>query len=177
MTFQTDIATTAEIAARRRLGLGDHLRWTEWAQNMLAVGHDMPGLCMMAGEIQPFNAFEMDDLFDRSMFELGLPSVQTDAEACQIFCASRTRAVLNHKTSWSLVLSELFSIEHVHFEHGGQYTISGLYWTWRDLEETGCTYHTDIRPETLDDIVLGEFQHWYQVCSKTKIYRDLMLLP
>ena len=72
---------TAEVTAWRFLNEGRGEAMVKWAESMVLSGFDSPALFILLGETAPFNAFEMNELFDRAAFELGLPAIKSDVDA------------------------------------------------------------------------------------------------
>lgn len=64
--------TTSQILLYRALSRSVDEHWVSWAVTMLEQGYDTPHLRILAGELPPFNQFEMQSLVDNVLEELNL---------------------------------------------------------------------------------------------------------
>jgi len=78
--------TTARILADRALQEPCGQQCVNWAVSMLVAGHDGRYLAMLAGLSPPYNHFELADLRDRALAEVGAPEL-TDVEAVRAYVA------------------------------------------------------------------------------------------
>ena len=65
--------STIEILARRKLDRSCGQECVDWAIGMLERGFESRSLLMLAGVTPPLNHFEIRDLRDRALEEMGLP--------------------------------------------------------------------------------------------------------
>lgn len=68
----TPIPSTAEILIFKMLGDNINKKWIDWAYDMLMAGFETENLIILAGEIEPYNQFELQRLTDKILDELGL---------------------------------------------------------------------------------------------------------
>jgi hypothetical protein len=66
------IPATAEILAFKMLGESVDKRWINWAYDMLCAGFETESLVMLAGEVEPYNQFELQSLTNKVFSELYL---------------------------------------------------------------------------------------------------------
>ena len=72
------VKTTAEILAFKVLNRDIDKTWVNWAVEMLMAGFDGEYLTIMAGESEPFNQFQMQELADKVLTELELDHLDKD---------------------------------------------------------------------------------------------------
>jgi hypothetical protein len=65
----------------------------EWAAAMLTAGHDTPHLRRLAGLLSPVNAFEVAELRDRALDELGFAPTAPDVALRQFAAEHLTEAL------------------------------------------------------------------------------------
>lgn len=114
----TPALTTSEVLAYRRFEKVPDESWVEWAVAMLAAGHDTPALRVMAGELGPFNAFEMWAMTDRVVAELGLTPFDDDRDAALALATVRIRQMLDGVILHEAGLHELWDL-HLSLDHSG----------------------------------------------------------
>ncbi len=105
-----NMLTTPEIAALRILGYSVDSRWIEWAQNMLAEGHDTPTLRILAGELPPFDSWEMRPMVAQTLNELGV-ELPHNAEAAALQLARvRVQKIIDGTMSQAEALFSLADV-------------------------------------------------------------------
>ncbi len=70
--------STRAIQGTRALNYAPDQRWIDWAERLLVEGTDTPSLRIMAGLLPPFNSFEVAQLLDRVLDDLGVTAVGPD---------------------------------------------------------------------------------------------------
>jgi hypothetical protein len=85
--------TTTRILAYKALQVPCGRECVDWAISKLEEGKSGHHLAMLAGMVAPFNHFEMADLRDRAMRELGVPE-RSDVLAVEAYAAERLRRAL-----------------------------------------------------------------------------------
>jgi hypothetical protein len=91
--MSTRRVTTAEIVAGRALEEECGQECVEWAVTMLIEGRDTPHLRVLAGMLPPHNHFQLADLRDKALSELGEPSLSRD-RAIVVYARERLHAAL-----------------------------------------------------------------------------------
>lgn len=66
------IPSTAEILVFKMIGDNVNKKWTDWAYEMLLAGFETENLIQLAGELEPYNQFELQRLTDNIFEELNL---------------------------------------------------------------------------------------------------------
>jgi hypothetical protein len=66
------VKSTAEILACKLLNRDIDKTWVDWAVDMLMAGYDTEHLTILAGEREPFNQFQLQELADKVLTELQL---------------------------------------------------------------------------------------------------------
>lgn len=66
------VPSTAEILVFKMLGNNVNKKWIDWAYDMLCAGFERENLVMLAGELEPYNQFELQSLADKVLKELDL---------------------------------------------------------------------------------------------------------
>jgi hypothetical protein len=105
--MRTQYPTTNEVLARRALGRSIDQRFVDWAIGLLEAGADTPHLQVLAGSTPPFNYFEMRQIFDVVVHELGLQVPAEALSAVRLYASERVGAVLTGAAAASELLAEL----------------------------------------------------------------------
>ncbi|MET4084175.1 hypothetical protein ABIB40_004149 [Pedobacter sp. UYP30] len=66
------VESTTEILTLKALNRNINMTWVEWAIEMLTAGFDTENLAILAGESEPFNQFQLQDLTTKVLEELEL---------------------------------------------------------------------------------------------------------
>jgi hypothetical protein len=66
------IKSTAEILAFKALNRNIDKTWVNWAVDMLIAGYETENLIILAGEIEPYDQFELQKLTSKILEELNL---------------------------------------------------------------------------------------------------------
>jgi hypothetical protein len=74
------IDSTCEILAFKALNRDIDQKWTEWALNMVMAGFDNEYLLILAGESEPFNQFQLQNLTTKVLDDLNLD--YSDKDLC-----------------------------------------------------------------------------------------------
>lgn len=59
-------------------------RWVQWAERLLLEGADTPHLVRLAGWSDGWNQFELGELVDRVLEELGVEPCTSSSDACML---------------------------------------------------------------------------------------------
>ena len=159
--MQSNIPTTAEILAIRKLGRSVDSRWAEWAISMLENGCNAPSLRILAGETALFNKFEMEELVDRTLDELGLTQHQSHVEAARAYTSVLVQQLLDGRASIDAVLSEL---THLCIELGRLqdiYEFYLLHYARKDLQHYETQhYWLGANRQNIDQIIDERCKTW-----------------
>ncbi len=66
------VKATAEILAFKALNRDIDKAWVDWAVDMLMAGFDTENLAILAGEFEPYNQFQLQNLTTKVLDELRL---------------------------------------------------------------------------------------------------------
>lgn len=66
------VKSTAEVLALKALNRDINKTWVDWAVEMLMGGFDTENLAILAGEFEPYNQFQLQDLTTKVLDELQL---------------------------------------------------------------------------------------------------------
>jgi hypothetical protein len=91
--MQSRRVSTAEILAARALEHPCGQECVDWAVTMLIEGRDAPHLRMLAGQERPYNHFELANLRDRALDELGEGRGFRD-QAVRLYARERLQAAI-----------------------------------------------------------------------------------
>jgi hypothetical protein len=72
------VRSTAEILAFKALDRNVNRKWVNWAMEMVAAGFETEYLLILAGEMEPFNQFQMQELTHKVLKELQLDYSDTE---------------------------------------------------------------------------------------------------
>ena len=124
--------TTLEILARRALNLPCGQECVDWAIDMLLMDVDTPHLRQLAGAIAPFSTFELSQMRDRALEELGAPAV-APADAPIVFARERLRLALDGKAD---LVDEVYEIAQLSLglDRRLLFDFELLWWAYQDLE-------------------------------------------
>lgn len=161
MTFVASNLTTAEVAAMRRLGHHVDEGWIDWAVDQLAKGSTSDALCSLAAQTPPFNTFEIPELVDEALRDLGAPSIPTEAKAATILAEHNIRRALAGEQSFETTLAglERLCIElnylrdlFIFYQLQGA---ADLWWG-----ETARSWSPDGKIRDFRSVVAAEFRAW-----------------
>jgi hypothetical protein len=159
----THCPTTNEILARRALSKSIDQRFVDWAVAQLESGADTPHLRMLAGCMPPFNYFEMRQLLDSALRELGLRLPHDRAAAVQMFAQERIAAVLTGNAQAPEVLAELhdYCIELDY--HRDLLDFYLLHNAWTDLQVQKVQwYWPGADRSNIEWVIAGYFRSWLE---------------
>ena len=148
--------TTNMLIAKRGLQklLGSEA--SEWATDQLVQGRDTPHLRQLAGTTGSENSFELQDLFDRALHELGL-SVPSREQAILLYAQELARDYLEGKATREHLLHELCQLCISTGYMRDIYPFYWLRWTHDDLKErVFSTYRKDATRENFEELLRAE---------------------
>jgi hypothetical protein len=152
-------ASTKEILALRVLNKTVDKRFVDWAISLLEKGCDTPHLRMLAGEIAPFNQFEMLELVDKVFKELNL-SWSNQEMVIKDYVAELLKDMLNGNRSSSSVLDRL---KRIYIELEDRF-LQDFYFLWFAQEDLQVKDHQYYWPDTdrsnIDKKINEYAQNW-----------------
>lgn len=155
------VPTTAEIVALRGLERGVDERWCAWAISLLEKGTDTPSLSVLAGERPPYNQFELGELVDRVLVELGVSKYSCVEDAAVAYASVRTQHLLSGCDTADVVLSELGALCWELELSGDIHDFYLLHWGLDDLKhDTMCYHWPDANRGNIHQIIRNCCQKW-----------------
>ncbi|MBD1383967.1 hypothetical protein IDJ75_01650 [Mucilaginibacter rigui] len=160
------IPSTAEILAFKVLGRAIDKTWVNWAYDMLEAGFETENLVILAGEIQPYNQFELQSLTDRVFIELNLALNNRERILKKYVCYLVDKALTGEVkfiAMLGIVKDMYFELDH-DSSFGGFYL---LYWAYDDLEYSEQQWYWDgATRENIDEMARDYFIQWKAECAE-----------
>lgn len=158
------VKTTAEILAFKALNRDIDKAWVDWAVDMLMAGYDTEHLTILAGESEPFNQFEMQELADKVLAELQLDYSDKDQTiknyACYLIDKSLDGELDNFKV---LNILKDICIELDYEKY--LYDFYSLYFAKDDLSYSENQWYWDGATRgNIDKIIMDYFTTWKTNC-------------
>ncbi len=155
------VPTTIEVAAFRKVGRYVDDRCVAWALNMIDAGTITPSICALAAACPPFSAFEMPELVDRALEEVGAKPIPTETHGVRIIASIRAKQALDGELSIDVALAELHQlfIEHDHLSEIFDFYL--LHEANEDLKlDSFQWYWPSATRENFKHVVTDRFQQW-----------------
>lgn len=159
------VPSTAEMLAFKMLGRNADKRWADWAYDMLMAGYDTENLVILAGELEPFNQFEIEKLTDKIFAELGLTWDNRELVYKNYACYLVGQA-LSGKKAFINVLDILNGI-YLEREFEPPYKdFYSLYYAIDDLKYSNDQYYlAGVSRENIDEVIVQYFTEWHGKCN------------
>ncbi len=159
------VNTTAEILAFKALNRDIDETWIDWAVDMLIAGYDTDHLIILAGESEPFNQFQMQELVSKVLAELKLEYSDKDQViknyACYLIDKSLEGELENFKV---LDILKDICIELDYEKY--LYDFYSLYFAKDDLSYSEDQwYWNGATRENIDKIITDYFIAWKTNCT------------
>jgi hypothetical protein len=159
------VKSTAEILAFKALNLEVDKTWVDWAVDMLMAGFNTEHLAILAGESEPFNQFQMQELVDKVLAELQLgfkDKAQTIKNyACYLIDKSLNGELDNFKV---LDILKDICIELDYEKYLYEFYL--LYFAKYDLSYSKNQYYWNgATRENIDKVVTNYFVVWKTKCE------------
>jgi hypothetical protein len=154
------IPSTAEILAFKMLGKSVDKRWINWAYDMLNAGFETESLVMLAGEIEPYNQFELQSLTNKVFNELNLTWDDIEQVYTNYICYLVSEAIAN-----KLKLEEVLNtIKEIYYQLDYEPSLQDfymLYCAYDDLKYSDNQYYWEgANRGNIDLIVRQYFEDW-----------------
>ena len=137
------IPPTAEILAFKMLGQNVNKRWIAWAYDMLEAGFESENLVILAGEVEPYNQFELRSLTDKVFTELNLSWENRELVYKDYVCYLVTKALDNELKAES-VLNALKDIYIKSNYEPPLHDFYLLYFAFEDLKYSENQWYWDV---------------------------------
>lgn len=159
--MKNTVPTTAEIVALRGLGRSVDERCCAWAISLLEKRTETPSLCVLAGERPPYNQFELEELVDRVLAELGVPKYSFIGDAVVAYASVRAQHRLSGCDTADAVLSDLGALCSDMDYSDEIYDFYLLRWGLDDLKhDTMCYHWPDANRGNIHQIIHSYCQKW-----------------
>jgi len=154
------IASTAEILAFKMLGRNINKKWIDWAYDMLSAGFETENLLILAGELEPYNQFELQNLTDKVFNELNLTWENRELVYKNYACYLVGEA-LDGKSKVANVLSILKDI-YIELDYETSLEdFAMLYYANDDLSYSENQWYWEgATRENIDEIIKNYFVEW-----------------
>lgn len=159
------VKSTAEILAFKALNRDINKNWVDWAVEMLMAGFDTENLAILAGEFEPYNQFQLQDLTTKVLDELQLDYSDKDQTiknyACYLIDKSLGGELDNFKVLDTLkdICIELDYAKYL-------YDFYSLYFAKDDLSYSENQWYWDgATRENIEKIITDYFVNWKANCA------------
>jgi hypothetical protein len=132
--------TTAEIVARRALEMTCGQECVDWATDVLTAGRDTPHLRMLAGAEGPHNHFELAELRDRTLDELGEAPV-SHVDGVRIYARERLRAATAGSADLRVEIAVVADLCSTNDYPGELHDFYLLHNAYEDLQSLGVQFY------------------------------------
>ena len=132
--------TTARILADKAIQMACGEECVDWAMQLLESGHDTDYVARLAGMLPPHNHFEIADMRDRVLQELGQLDVPP-SEAIRQYAVDILKSALNGESE---LLDAIARVKNVCGDYGCEpdvYDFYLLYFAHCDLQETDVQFY------------------------------------
>jgi len=154
------IPSTAEILAFKMIGNNVNKKWIDWAYAMLLTGFETENLIILAGEIEPYNQFELRRLTDNIFDELNL-TWEDEEQVYKNYASYLIKAALDGKIQIINVLDILKDV-YIGMNYNPPYSdFYSLYYAYDDLKYSeNQWYWPGATRENIDEIIKEYFVKW-----------------
>jgi len=154
------VKSTAEILAFKVLNRDIDKAWIEWGIDMLMVGYESEHSLILAGQSEPFDQFEMQDLAGRVLTDLQL-EYSDKTRIINHYVLFFVEKSLNEEIDAFNVLNILKDICIELDYRVNLYDFYSLYYAKEDLIDSGNQWYWDsANRENIDDIIRDYFIAW-----------------
>lgn len=154
------IPSTAEILAYKLLGESVDKRWINWAYDMLCAGFETESLVILAGEVEPYNQFELQSLTNKIFNELHLTWDNTK-ETLINYVSYLINEALAGKLKAESVLSIIKDMYHQLDHESALQDFYMLYYAYDDLRYSDNQYYWNgATKENIYSIIRQYFEMW-----------------
>lgn len=154
------VPSTYEIIAWKFFNRSVDEKWAEWAVEMMMAGFETESLPMLALLERPYNQFELKELTDRILDELGLSNQSKDTVvynyASYLVCLG-----IGGERDISSVLSSLKAMYYALDSDSDLLNFYLLSYAKEDLAFSEVQYYWDGADRSnIDEVIVNEFREW-----------------
>ena len=156
----TESKYKAEILVVKALNRDINKIWVDWAVDMLMAGYDTEHLAILAGESEPFNQFEMQELTDKVLAELQLDYSDKDLTIKNYVCYLIDKSLDGELDNFKVldILKDIcIELDYEIY----LYDFYSLYFAKEDLSHSENQWYWDgATRENIDRIITDYFRTW-----------------
>lgn len=158
------VKSTAEILAFKVLNRDIDKTWVDWAVDMLMTGFDTEHLTILAGESEPFNQFQMQELTNKVLAELQLDYSDKDQTIKNYACYLIDKSLCGELDNFKVLLILKNICIKLDYEKY-LYDFYLLYFAKDDLlYSDNQWYWKGATRENIDKIIVDYFTTWKTNC-------------
>lgn len=158
------VNSTPEILAFKALNRDIDKTWVNWAIDMLKAGYDTEYLTILAGESEPFNQFQMQELTDKVLTELQLKYSDKDQTIKNYASYLIDKSLDGELDSFKVldILKDIcIELDYVKY----LYDFYSLYFAKDDLSYSEIQWYWDgATRQNIDKIITDYFKTWKTNC-------------
>ncbi|MFT3704368.1 MAG: hypothetical protein QM802_18510 [Agriterribacter sp.] len=160
------VKSTAEILAFKVLNRSVNSAWVEWALDMMTVGFDTEHLRILAGELEPFNQFEMQDLTTKVLNEINL-DYSNKERIIENYCCYLIDKALDDNSQTEHVLRYLKDLCVERYYDKSLFDFYLLYFAKQELMDTDNQFYWNGADKSnIDNIINEHFIKWKSNCDQ-----------
>lgn len=134
--------------------------WVNWAIDMVENGYESEHLYILAGKTSPYNLFEIDDLVEKALAELGIKR-PIGNEAIDGYAYYLISQALSGSLQYADVLQHLKNICITLDYYDPLYPFYLLYYAYDDLKVQEEQYYWQgANQSNINSIIESEFKNW-----------------
>lgn len=162
------VSSTYEILKMRSLNEDVDRRWVDWAIEMMEAGFESDNLYILAGIMPPYNQFELLELTNSVLQELGLVFTDHEKVIRNYVCFLIKKALEDPQKQFA-TLHELKDIYYTLDTAKEYQDFMLLYYAKEDLNDSPDQwYWTGATQENIDGIIRGQFQVYIETFEANK---------
>jgi hypothetical protein len=160
------IASTAEILVFKILGRNVDKKWIDWAYDMIAAGFETENLIILAGEMEPYNQFELQNLTDKIFAELNLTYDNAEQVYKNYACYLIAKVLSNQMQAISVL--DILKDIYIGADYDPPYhDFYDLYFAYDDLKYSeNQWYLPNVTRENIDEVIQTYFVKWLVRCGE-----------
>jgi hypothetical protein len=156
--MKTPVLSTYRVLKNKALNEDIDKSWIDWAVEMMKAGYESDNLYILAGITKPYNQFELQELTDNVLQDIGLDYSDKEITIRNYAYFLIKNSIQNPSTYLDTLreFKEIFYALNMHVEYQDFFS---LYWAKEDLlESEHQSYWENATRENIDEIIKTEFQ-------------------
>jgi hypothetical protein len=160
--------TTTKILARKALDRACGQECVDWAISLLERGYSMRNIEILAGMMPPFNHFEIAQLRNSVLLDIGAPEL-SHGDAVHAYAGELAAEVLRNDADMVQLVAELADLCIAEGYPPELYDSYLLYNAWQDLRSAEIQWYvTDATRENIDSLIR---EHLVAMAIRAKMSR------